>query len=393
MKLSPEQLGKILSAAAVRERSHLVLERCKAGQGLFEFQAQKLSSVSNFVMQVTRDNYPTLEVPYHSRLRHFQVGGVDRLARLRESLSEPNEWPYALIDLVVTSVLLDAGSGPGWQYHESSTGKRWARSEGLAVASLDLFLSGKMSSDGRSLRADRSALVKFSKEILERGFQVSSTNPLAGVEGRVQLLNSLGRALENQTYFPNGRPSGWIDFVKREFGLRVKAEDLLKVVLQSLGGIWPGRLKSNGQGLGDVWNFPPFGSSSEFEALLPFHKLSQWLTYSLLESFEFAGIEVVETEGLTGLAEYRNGGLMLDSGLITLKNPSMATQVWPVDSELILEWRGLTVALLDLIGRELGLALPRVLEGGTWWAGRRLAEKARPGGGPPFQIASDGTVF
>ncbi len=74
---------------------------------------------------------------------------------------------------------------------------------------------------------------------------------------------------------------------------------------------------------------------------------------------------------------------------------------WHAGDEFIVEWRALTVALLDelapLVRAELGLQahqlpLACVLEGGTWAAGRLLAQRLR-GGLPPFQIASDGTVF
>jgi hypothetical protein len=60
------------------------------------------------------------------------------------------------------------------------------------------------------------------------------------------------------------------------------------------------------------------------------------------------------------------------------------------------------VGLLDLIAplvaERLGLAaaafpLARVLEGGTWAAGRLIAQEKRADGGPPFLIQSDGTVF
>jgi len=37
--------------------------------------------------------------------------------------------------------------------------------------------------------------------------------------------------------------------------------------------------------------------------------------------------------------------------------------------------------------------LARVLEGGTWAAGRRIARERRPDGAPPLAIESDGTVF
>ena len=67
-----------------------------------------------------------------------------------------------------------------------------------------------------------------------------------------------------------------------------------------------------------------------------------------------------------------------------------------------MEWRALTVVLLDrLAGRlraRLGLdatALPlaKVLEGGTWAAGRRIAAEKRAGGPPPIALSSDGAVF
>ena len=54
------------------------------------------------------------------------------------------------------------------------------------------------------------------------------------------------------------------------------------------------------------------------------------------------------------------------------------------DRPLIRERRGLTID-------EFPLA--RVLEGGTWAAGRRLARDKRPDGGPPIAVVSDGTVF
>ena len=74
----------------------------------------------------------------------------------------------------------------------------------------------------------------------------------------------------------------------------------------------------------------------------------------------------------------------------------------PVDSEVVVEWRTLTVALLDallpLVRARLGVTagnfpLGSLLEGGTWTAGRKLAAEKRPGGRPPLTVVSDGTVF
>ena len=116
-------------------------------------------------------------------------------------------------------------------------------------------------------------------------------------------------------------------------------------------------------------------TADETNSLVPFHKLSQWLAYSLIEPLEWAGYTVTDLDDLTGLPEYRNGGLFLDSGVITLKDPVEAESAQAVDSTLVVEWRALTVALLDLIAEpireKLGLdakrfPLAKVLEGGTW---------------------------
>ncbi|MDQ2801718.1 MAG: URC4/urg3 family protein, partial [Pseudomonadota bacterium] len=168
-----------------------------------------------------------------------------------------------------------------------------------------------------------------------------------------------------------------------------------------LGPIWPGRLCLDGENLGDVWPHPLVAPAGPAPGLVPFHKLSQWLTYSLIEVFEDAGVPVTGLDALTGLPEYRNGGLFLDTGVLRLRDPSLAGEVLPVDHAVIVEWRALTVALLDRVAAQvrarLGVSaeempLARVLEGGTWAAGRRLAQGLREGA-PPLRVASDGTVF
>ena len=138
------------------------------------------------------------------------------------------------------------------------------------------------------------------------------------------------------------------------------------------------------------------------DGIVPIHKLSQWLSYSLVEPLQTAGVVVTDLDGLTGLAEYRNGGLFMDMGVLTLKDPADADKAWPVSDPLVVGWRSMTVALLDriapLVRAELGvdadrLPLASVLEAGTWAAGRRIAAERRAGGGPPLTILSDGTVF
>ncbi|HUI16237.1 MAG TPA: DUF1688 family protein, partial [Alphaproteobacteria bacterium] len=115
-----------------------------------------------------------------------------------------------------------------------------------------------------------------------------------------------------------------------------------------------------------------------------------------------SGLRVTELDALTGLPEYRNGGLLVDLGALRPKHAGVLARPHPVDSELVVEWRALTVALLDRVAERVraslgvdaaGFPLAKVLEGGTWSAGRRIARERRPDGAPPILVASDGTVF
>jgi hypothetical protein len=135
---------------------------------------------------------------------------------------------------------------------------------------------------------------------------------------------------------------------------------------------------------------------------VPFHKLSQWLVYSLIEPLAAGGFHVTGLDGLTGLAEYRNGGLFLDWGAIVAHDDDLLRRPLDPFGEPVVEWRALTVALLDRLAdrvrHRLGRSaaefpLAKVLEGGSWAAGREIAAEMRPGGGPPLVIASDGTLF
>lgn len=391
------KLDFILSPACIREGATKIFNETKSHQTHFEYHPEKLTETVDFVMSVIKQNYPDLNIPFHSRWGHFRPGGVDRATWLAPKIAhlDPLEQARVMWDLVIPSVLLDAGAGASWKYFEKETNKDYARSEGLGVASFHLFMSGAFSSDGKSLRTDAQGLQKVTPELIEKYFQVTSSNPLVGVEGRTKLLKNLGMALTNKTIFKDGRPGNLIDYLIAKSGKTIDAQVLLRGVLDGLGPIWPGREVMDGVNLGDVWKHSKYG-------LIAFHKLSQWMTYSLVEPLLLAGITVTGAENLTGLAEYRNGGLMLDCGLISFKNKEDQKKAWGPESDLIIEWRALTVYLLDVIGSEIQkkigkkpseFPLAKVLEGGTWWAGRVVASKLRAGGEPPLNIISDGTVF
>ena len=181
------------------------------------------------------------------------------------------------------------------------------------------------------------------------------------------------------------------------------ASRLLHIVLEALGPIWPERLRIGSVDLGDSWRYPPWREAGDALAdVVPFHKLSQWLTYSLIEPTCAAGINVTDFDGLTGLPEYRNGGLFVDCGVLAPHDTSDLDHEHSVGDPLIVEWRALTVALLDrlapLVRDELGVTaegfpLAGMLQGGTWSAGCRIAREKRADGSPPVRIASDGAIF
>lgn len=404
LDLSPAQIDFLLSTQAIRERAGIIFKRTEQGLGLFNYHPDKFQPTVEYVLQVIHKKYPDLNIPFHSRWGHFRAGGFDRSAEFVLGLGRQDALAIARakLDLVITSVLLDAGAGQEWSYLESSSGLKFSRSEGLGVASFRMFCSGVMCSDRMSLKADIGGLKAVTHKDFKDHFQVSAENPLVGVEGRVKLLNGLATALGNKKIFNGGRPGNILDYLIDRYGKSIPAIGVLRAVLDGFGSIWPGRLSAGGVNLGDIWAHSKLGDPGSFESLVPIHKLSQWMTYSLIEPIQEAGFKVTGVEELTGLAEYRNGGLVIDSGLLTFRNPRDFEKAWPPESDLIIEWRALTVHLLDLIGTEVQKALhktpqefplAKVLEGGTWWAGRFLADEKRAGGIPPLNIKSDGTVF
>ena len=384
-----DSLVYLRTPAAIRERAEKMLTYVEDGKSAwFALDGNGLESAVQATLDVTRQRFPNpSDIPFHSRWRQFEAGGRDRWAALAERLKglPKEEFARRRMDLAVVSVLLDAGAGPAWSYREPGTGETYARSEGLGVASIHMFANGAFSRDpkGDPLRVDAERLAALVSADIAMGFQVRAHNPLTGLEGRAELLRKLGGV-------DLDRPGALFDIVAPGSGggSEVKAVAILAAVLDKLSPIWP-------LPMGDVWPHPAIG-------LVPFHKLSQWLSYSLVEPLQDAGLKVVELDQLTGLPEYRNGGLLVDAGALRPKQRALLEKTFVAGDEPIVEWRALTVALLDRIAQHvrahLGLdavqlPLVKVLEAGTWFAGRALAAERRPGGGPPIAIASDGTVF
>jgi hypothetical protein len=418
-----DAVRRLRQPATVRERCAAITEAVARGQSPhFTLQRERLDDVAGRVAALTRARFPALQVPFHSRWRHFEAGDVDRKAELDARLAGRSQAAVARarIDLALISVLLDAGAGSRWRFHERESGQSFARSEGLAVASFRAFMGGRFSSDaGDPLRVDAKALAALDVRALADALQADADNPLVGLDGRVLLLHRLAAALRTQpqVFTALGQPGHLFDALTHHrhapalqhhqpqpatHHRQLSAARVLGALLDHFSSIWPSGQSLHGVPLGDAWPHPAAGGSGLDAGWVPFHKLSQWLAYSLLEPFEWAGVRVQDIDALTGLPEYRNGGLLLDAGVIRPRDAQFGEHTLQPGDAWTIEWRALTVTLLDdlaprvrrLLGvDEASFPLARLLEGGTWAAGRAIAGERRPGALPPVMVASDGTVF
>lgn len=395
----------------IRERSEQLFTRALNDESeYFAIDNAKILPCCEFVLKHAKKENPTLEVPFHSRWRHFSIGNINRVQLLQEAPNFPQstiEQGRLWYELVLISVLLDAGAGSNWLYHEKSTNKTWSRSEGLAIASFDMFKNGLFSHcKTNKLQATYEGLKNLNIEDISVGMQVNEKNPLLGVEGRSQLINALANVIkENPHIFKDNRLGSIYDYVIEHAATESKvisAPKVLSIILDTFSKIWPGRVSIGSENMGDVWQHNAIKGQGLTNNLIPFHKLSQWLTYSLLEPLQWQGYSITGLEQMTGLAEYRNGGLFIDTNVIIIKDRNLLTIPQKPNSEAIIEWRALTICLLDSLWKKALILtqkskhefpLVSFLEAGTWKAGRICAFNNSPDGNPPINIISDGTVF
>ncbi|RHZ50480.1 hypothetical protein Glove_498g21 [Diversispora epigaea] len=451
--MSKEQIKYLKSLKAIRERSKKVYQKAESNAlNHFQVDLSKLQNAVEVINKLMKRDYESIkDIPPHGRWRHFDVGGKPRVQHLiekkwkKEQGCETREITRRLLDLFVVSVLLDAGAGSSWSYKEPSTGEIYNRSEGLAIASLDMFISGIFSSStSQPYQVDADKLINIREDDVRLAFQVNENNLLEGLEGRANLLSRLGYALKTHLEFFKSeensylRPGNLLDYILSQSTIDqnkkniVNINTLWSVIIDGLSEVWPPtRTSLNGVSLGDVWSCELLvetkidtgeeGAIDPTSNLIPFHKLSQWLAYSLIEPLsKISGIIFEGIENLTGLPEYRNGGLFVDTGVLTLKekdydrgieyfrennnnNNNEVVPMFEIDDPVIIEWRSMTLILLDIVGERIRdslglspeqLSLAQVLEAGTWKAGREIAATKRPiSKGPPIAIKSDGTVF
>lgn len=414
-----EAIRHLRLPTTIRQRCANITASVAAGDSPhFTLRRDKLGEVARRVARVTRERFPGAMVPMHSRWRHLQVAGIDRRALLdsRLALLSPVERARAQLDMITVSVLLDASAGDDWRFTEPGTGGRFGHSEGLAIAVLHGFLQGSFSSERATpLRVDAQALASMDSARLGRILQVGEGNPLVGLEGRSATLRRLGAALREmpEVFAAPGRPGQILDVLSHATARagadgvahrvpvdRIGAAHVLRALLKAFATVWPGGQAIGGKPIGDVWFHPHAGGEGADAQRVPLHGLAQWLTYSMVEPLLGAGLRVERLEELTALPDYRNGGLLIDAGVLVPRHPDYVRQVYTPGDRWVVEWRALTVSLMDDVARlvrgelnEPDWPLAKVLEGGSWAAGREIAAELRPGGPPPVRVSGEGTLL
>jgi hypothetical protein len=405
------QITALRQPETIRKKAKLLFELVLENKSDYlSLDLTQLEACSALIISLIKQDYPQGDIPFHSRFRHFETAGIDRIEALKSHPSYPKnktERGRILFEIVIISVLLDAGAGPHWQYKESKKNLHLTRSEGLAIASLDMYLSGLFSDASNPFSVNASKLKALSTNELAHGFQITDANPLLGLKGRAYLLQTLSLIIDNhpEIFGEEKRLGLFYDYIVKETQNQkgdIDAGLILSSILNIFSPIWPGRIEIDSLNMGDVWRYENDKSPDTKSILIPFHKLSQWLTYSLLEPLQWAGFTIKGLDSLTGLAEYRNGGLFIDMNVIIIKDKSLLATPLPPHHPAIIEWRALTICLLDSLWENVrhtlsiskeAFPLVKLLEAGTWKAGRKLAFEKREDGSPPIQLISDGTVF
>ena len=329
---SPETSAalSLLSARAVRERAHRMLA-IGLDEGLpnFRIDLDRMDDAIDLVLKTTRKAYPSLDIPFHSRWRHFVMNGDNRWA----DIAGRTKWPdraaraRAEFDLAIVSVLLDAGAGPIVALPRSPNRigdrpfGRIGAGEPCDVRRRRILGRSASSPCGSTPACLRILALPTSNAACRSRTAIRWSGSTVA---RICCAASAGWWLRNRKYSAastrRGPAACSIDLQCRPTADGLPAPTILSELLQQLGPVWPSRLTLGGIALGDCWKHPALTSADATNGLVPLHKLSQWLAYSLIEPLQTAGIEVTDIDGLTGLAEYRNGGLFVDTGVLAFRD-------------------------------------------------------------------------
>lgn len=385
------------TAAAIRARAASVLAGSIEGSGepVFRVDLSRMPVLVDLVLRELRRHGSVAAIPPPTLFRRFEAGGFDRWVAYAESIgfADADEMGRAAGDLLAVTCAVEGSTGGGWSYADGVSGETCRGSAGLAVASFNMMTSGLFSSRAlEPFRADARALAAIGADELASGLQVGGGNPLAGLGPRLDRLRRLGHlsagAPDLFASREDPRPGGlWDAILARSGDGPVSAPGILDLVVAGFGTLWSTR----GDAVGDVGSLP--------DGLVPLHARALVLALSIAEALGWAGREVDGIEMLPPAADRILAELMIDSGLLTPREP---VTVLALDSPAVTLWRALSVALTDRLVTELRrnagrdgktMPLPAIVEGGILPAARTFAAKVRPHGRPAIAVESDGSVF
>ena len=358
-------------------------------------------------------------IPSHSRWRHFDAGGVDRLAELERAArrrSTPTERARARIDLVVDQraarrrrraalALRRAGHRRDVRALRGPGGGELPRCSCAGAFSADPATPLRVDADGAGARR-RGRLGAASS-------RCRATIRWSGSTGRAALLRRLGAraaargpSLRCRRRAPGRTCSTLLRARARaRRGVAARATSCARCSIGLRPDLAGPTAAATASTLGDVWPHPARRRRRARRGLVPFHKLSQWLAYSLLEPLERAGVRGDRTSTRSPAWPSTATAACCSTPACSCRAPRRrrCASVHRSGDELVVEWRALTVALLDRARRRAcarALGAPRA---SCRW---RASSKAAPG--PPaassrpsaarrrrrrIRVASDGTVF
>ena len=262
------EVAYLRTPQAIRARAEALYRLGARGElAHFAIDESELPALAERVVRVTRAAYPDVRaIPNHTRFRHFGVGGVDRVARLRRAATRGAARARKL-ELAITSVLLDAGAGERWSYREPGGADLRALrgAGGRELSPVRERRAVGRSGAGSAARRRRARLRRFSDADLARAFQVSDDNPLVGSTGAQRSCaawarssqrgrRSSAQATAGESTLPRlGHLGVYLTSQAQQAGGALPARAVLGAVLEALGEIWPGRETCAGINLGDVW--------------------------------------------------------------------------------------------------------------------------------------------
>jgi hypothetical protein len=179
-------------------RTSCSIRRWPGGSNISRSILDRLDSCAEEVVATSRQNYPSLDIPFHARWRHFSVDGS--IAGVRSQRARPGpitrRWRGLRFDLAIVSVLPRRRRRAGLDLHEAAPASASHARRGLRLQASTCSSPAAFSSrPDDPFREEPRRSRRSPWRIWLTGFQAGPDNPLVGLDGRVALLNRLGQTL------------------------------------------------------------------------------------------------------------------------------------------------------------------------------------------------------